>query len=305
VFGRRHRRTRVSARPTNWEQFIGHREIVNTLREATLAARRRGELVRPVLLWGPPGCGKTTLCRLCANGQRVKELVGSTVAPRDITSAVQDLDGGYLLIDEIHALSSRACETLYPIMDDGIVKRGRHRQRVDVSVLASTTELAKVPRPLRDRFSITLYVPTYSEADMARLANIVARLEGLRVEHPGPEIVASYARGVPRWVNRIIEMATDISKTLDPVTASKAVKALGFDANGLLTSERQYLMALATLGGLSSLTRLAALMGHSASSVSEVEHFLLTRGLVEVTSRGRALTPAGREYVNLSLGKVR
>ena len=181
-------RARVVIRPTSWAEFIGHEDIVATLRQAKESAKDRRDIVRPILLWGPPGCGKTSLLRLLLSDDGIDEVSGASLRPLELTTlAMRSRRGSCILIDEIHSLSRQSQEILYPIMDDGAVLWAGEQRNAIVSIAATTTEIGKLVRPLRDRFSLTLFLGRYSEEEIATLTAMMAeKLEGISMTVASP-----------------------------------------------------------------------------------------------------------------------
>lgn len=281
-----------------WEQFVGHENEVRTLHTAKDAAERRKEPLRPILLWGPTGCGKTTLARL-VSGDNVMEVNGANLQASAIARAIFSIrrKRGTLLIDEVHAVRKKEQELLYPVMDNGQFYWMGQSVTASISVIGTTTELAMLAPPLRNRFSISIYVGPYSKGEIIKIVEGACDAIGIPCERGGAEVVASLARGIPRNAIALLDMARDFSGKLDKESADKAAKALGYDEQGLTLAEKTYIIGLCGLGGQASLVSISSVLMLDPSSVRSVEEFLLQEGFIGISSGGRTLTVKGWTYV--------
>jgi holliday junction DNA helicase RuvB len=279
-----------------WEDWVGHEREVKLLLEAKEAARERAEMLRPILLWGPSGCGKTTLARLVA--EDYYEVNGATLEPVELVMAIlhKTRTGGTILIDEIHGLSRAAQEVLFSILDDGVVHWAGEVAKVTVSIMGATTDLSKLVTPLRNRFTLTVYIGPYSVDEMAQIArNMAKKMQVEVVDDAGIELVAQYARQTPRVAMGILERVRDLALPLNVDVAIQALGDLGYDESGLTAEERAFILSLYALGGKASLASIASRMQQDPASIKGVEGWLLASGFITI-SGGRVLTIKGIRY---------
>lgn len=296
---RRKLKPRAVYQPQNWQEFIGHAHVVSLLRTAQAAAQKRNETLRPILLFGPSGCGKTSLARLIAGKNRYYELSGASLEAISLVSSLMNVRrSGYVLIDEIHALSKKCQEVLYPVLDDNVVMWAGTSSAVALTLIGTTTEIGKLSIPLRGRFSLTAFISDYSKSDIAQIVDRAAKPLGLTVSDGGAAAVAKWSRGIPRLAIRILERVRDIASAVSEITVQTAVTDLGFDESGLLSEERAYLQVLAMLGGRSGLANIAAALQASSSSVKSLEVYLLHQRFIQLMPSGRVLSTIGLDYLN-------
>ena len=287
-----------------WDTFVGHRKEVETLLNSKRAAEKRGEPLRPVLLWGPSGCGKTTLARLLG-GKNMIEVSGATLEGFSLAKLIFKTrkGGGTILIDEIHALKSQEQELLYPLLDRGEFWWGGRVIETKVSLIGTTTKMAKLNIPLKNRFSITVYLGTYPVDDLAKILHNAAREMGMKCTEEAVQLIADLSRGVPRNALSLLNMARDTSDVVDQEAARKAAAALGYDEYGLTYSERVYIISLYSLGSSASLSVMSTILQQDSSSTKAIEGYLLKKGFVSISSRGRELTLEGMEYAEQVLSE--
>lgn len=257
--------------PTSWEEFVGHRREKALLLETKRAAERRGEHWS-ALLWGPPGCGKSTLARIALPEADVK-------MASDVSSLYGYTQGFWdsLILEELHALPRGLRPDLLELLDSG-----------NCTLIGTTTHPEAISDPARGRFRLELYISPYNEGEIVRiLANACHSLH-ITGTREGLSTIAASSRGNPRMALRILARARDISHRIDARAAEEALRSLGF-RDGLLPEERAYLDALRGLGGRASLQAIAGSLGLSPQAVEQMEGYLLQRGLVTITSMGRML----------------
>jgi Holliday junction DNA helicase RuvB len=204
---------------------------------------------------------------------------------------------GTLLIDEIHAVAKSEQELLYPIMDGGKFSWMGEEIDANISVIGTTTEIARLNPPLRNRFSITIYLPNYTKEELKEILRKASSKMGVMYTDEGGEVLAFLSRGVPRNAIALLDMARDFSDTLDEKTARRAAFALGYDERGLTPVEKAYIMGLYALGGKASLVVMSSTLKLDPSSARSIEEFLIDIGLIGISSGGRVLTVKGFGYV--------
>jgi len=293
-------------RPHTWDEFVGHDRQKSLIRSTVVAAKKRGVSPESVLLWGPPGCGKTALGQLAIlelnnNGVHVS---ATALDHQMFKESVVELDGSpsILYIDDADALDTHMMEVLYPLLERSVIKYHGAERSVDVSVWVSTNEPGALTEALRSRFSLEVYVGTYKKESLARiLLKIQESMDGLDLEGDhalsAMATIAEVSRGSPRRAIRLLKRVRDVITVNERLSgqdaARVAMRDLGYDSLGLLEDERHYMVALKQIGGQSGLSNIASVLNLSAGAVRGVESELLRRGFVKITSRGRELTIDG------------
>ena len=309
----------ASLRPTRLAEFVGQRELIERLRITLEAAKARGEAMEHVLLHGPPGLGKTTLAHVIAAEMGTKAHVTSGPAltrGSDLVGALTRLEpGDVLFIDEIHRLPAAVEEFIYPAMEDlridVAVDSGMHARTVSIALkpftlLGATTRAGMVSAPLRSRFGVTHHLNYYEPTDLVRILGRSAQVLAMpSASADSLELIASRSRGTPRIANRLLRRVRDYAQvraggkvTMRVVEESLALE--GVDGAGLDDLDRAYLRAIGEVydGGPVGVEAIAATMGQDSGALEDVvEPYLLQRGLVARTRRGRVLTPAGAGMV--------
>ena len=308
----------VRLRPARLDDFVGQPQVRENLSIAMQAARMRGEALDHVIIYGPPGLGKTTLSNIIAHemGSTIKVTSGPAVErASDIASILTGLQpNDVLFIDEIHRLNRAVEEVMYSAMEDfflsWVVGKGLSARSINLRInpftlVGATTRYSLVSAPLRDRFGSVFRLDYYSDDDMETVVNRSARILGIEAESEGLHEVAVRSRGTPRIANRLLRRARDYAlvradnRVTGPV-ARESLDRLGVDARGLDETDHRLLSSIIEKfdGGPVGLDTLSASMSEDASTVMEVlEPFLLQQGFLERTPRGRVATRLAYEYL--------
>ncbi len=308
----------ISLRPEELEEYIGQKEVVETLKIAIDAAALRGEPIDHVLFHGPPGLGKTTLAHIIANemGKRLTVTSGPALEKGgDLIGMLTHLEeGDVLFVDEIHRTPKSVEELLYPAMEDfavdfvfdkGIHARS-HRYRLKHFVLVgATTRVGLLTAALRDRFGIFRNLDFYSEEDLVKIANRSAALLNVPIDTAGTLELSKRSRGTPRIVNRLLRRVRDYAQVrADGVIVKEIVEAAlaleGVDAIGLTNLDRQYLRTVIEYyqGGPVGIEAIAATLQEETDTlVDVVEPYLLKIGFIMRTSSGRKVSETAIKHL--------
>ncbi len=310
----------VSLRPKTLDDYVGQEKAKANLRIYLRAAQQRGEPMDHILLYGPPGLGKTTLAGIVAQEMGVQIRITSGPAiekPGDLAALLTNLqEGDILFIDEIHRLSRQVEEVLYPALEDYaldiMIGKGPSAQSIRINLphftlVGATTRAGQLTGPLRDRFGILLKLEPYSPDELARIILRSAGILGVPIDHAGALELAKCARGTPRVANRLLKRVRDFATvqgdgSIDGPTAIAARRQMDIDEAGLDELDRSVLRAIIELygGGPVGLETLAANLGEEAVTLEDVcEPYLMQLGLLTRTPRGRCVTRLAYEHLHL------
>ncbi len=310
----------ISLRPHSLEEYIGQEKAKENLQILINAAKLRGECVDHVLLYGPPGLGKTTLSAIIANemGVNLRITSGPAIEKRgDLAALLSNLaEGDVLFIDEIHRMPRTIEEILYPAMEDfaldiiigkGPAARSIHLPLAHFTLIGATTRAGQLSTPLRDRFGVQMRLELYTPAELSTIVKRSASILDVPIDDDGALEIASRSRGTPRIANRLLKRVRDFAQvrgdgriTLE--LAQAALAMLEIDELGLDNTDRRMLETIIRFykGGPVGLEALAATLGEEAITIEDVcEPYLLQIGFLARTMRGRVVTKLGYEHLGI------
>lgn len=308
----------VTLRPQNFEDYVGQERLKKNLKLGIDAARKRGEPIDHVLLYGPPGLGKTTMATVIANemGRNIRVTAGPAIERAgDLASILTNLgDGDILFIDEIHRLSRTVEEVLYSAMEDFkldiVIGKGPAARsvRLDLpkfTVIGATTRTGALAAPLRDRFGHIYRLEFYTPDEIARIITRSANILESKMDDSSANLLSTRARLTPRIANRLLKRVRDYADVngdgiIDVVTTEKALAMLEVDELGLDPADRQLLTSIIDNYGMNpvGLTTIAALTGDEATTIEDFyEPYLLQIGFIERTPRGRRVTAKAYKHL--------
>lgn len=309
-----------SLRPRSFDSYHGQERVKEQVKVFIQAARMRKEPLDHVLLYGPPGLGKTTLSHIIAAemGANIKISSGPAIErPGDMASILNDLgDGDILFVDEIHRLPRIVEEVLYPAMEDFvfdiIIGKGQGARSIRINLpkftlIGATTRIGLLTSPLRDRFGVIQRLEPYTVPELTTIVIRSAAVLGIETDVGGAGEIARRSRGTPRIANRLLKRVRDFAQVkysgvVDEATAKAALDMLEVDKDGLDNIDRNVLLCIIEkfCGGPVGLDTLAVATGEDAETIEDVyEPYLIQRGYIQRTPRGRVVTELGYGHFNM------
>ena len=314
----------VSLRPKTLDDYVGQEKAKGNLKVYLRAAQQRGEPMDHILLYGPPGLGKTTLAGIVAQEMGVQIRITSGPAiekPGDLAALLTNLqEGDILFIDEIHRLSRQVEEVLYPALEDFaldiMIGKGPSAQSIRINLprftlVGATTRAGQLTGPLRDRFGVTLRLELYTPQELSKIVTRSASILNVDIDPTGALEIARRSRGTPRIANRMLRRVRDFADVradgvITKEVADEALRALEIDDLGLDPIDHRMMHAIIENygGGPVGIETLAATIGEEAVTLLDVyEPYLMQLGFLQRTPRGRCVTRKAYEHLGLSVPK--
>ena len=314
--------TEESLRPITLDSYIGQKKIKENMRIYIEAAKQRNEPLDHVLLYGPPGLGKTTLSNIIANemNANIRTTSGPAIErPGDMAAILNNLnEGDILFIDEIHRVNRLIEEVLYPAMEDFVldivIGKGPDAKsiRIDLpkfTLIGATTRIGLLTAPLRDRFGVINRLELYTPQELSTIVIRSARVLNIDIDEAGAIEIARRSRGTPRIANRLLKRVRDFAQVkydgvINETVAKDSLDILEVDKNGLDLIDKKLLLCMIEKfdGGPVGVETLAVSIGEEAETIEDVyEPYLIQQGFIKRTPRGRVVTKIGYDYFGLKI----
>lgn len=315
----------TTLRPQTISDYVGQTRLKSMLQMSIAAAKSRNEPMDHILFYGPPGLGKTTLASVIANemGARIHLSTGPSLErPRDIVGLVHQLEAGdVLFIDEIHRLNRIAEELLYPAMEDFVVDltsgKGHATRTMRLplpkfTLIGATTKAGNLSNALRDRFGLVMRLEFYNNEELSSIVKRTAGILGMQIDSEAILVIASRARGTPRIANRLVRLVRDFCQyrgenLISGSLAREALETYQVDAHGLDPTDRKLLEIMIDSygGGPVGIETLAATLGEDRDTLEDVyEPYLIQRGFIQRTPRGRCASPAAYAHLKKKMNSA-
>ncbi|WP_338992488.1 Holliday junction branch migration DNA helicase RuvB [Fusobacterium vincentii] len=306
-----------SLRPKSFDEYIGQENLKEKMSISIKAAQKRNMVVDHILLYGPPGLGKTTLAGVIANEMKANlKITSGPILEKagDLAAILTSLEeNDVLFIDEIHRLNSTVEEILYPAMEDGeldiIIGKGPSAKSIRIelppfTLIGATTRAGLLSAPLRDRFGVSHKMEYYNENEIKSIIIRGAKILGVKINEDGAIEISKRSRGTPRIANRLLKRVRDYCEikgngTIDKLSAKNALDMLGVDSNGLDDLDRNIINSIIENydGGPVGIETLSLLLGEDRRTLEEVyEPYLVKIGFLKRTNRGRIVTSKAYQH---------
>ena len=306
-----------SLRPKSFDEYIGQENLKEKMSISIKAAQKRNMVVDHILLYGPPGLGKTTLAGVIANEMKANlKITSGPILEKagDLAAILTSLEeNDILFIDEIHRLNSTVEEILYPAMEDGeldiIIGKGPSAKSIRIelppfTLIGATTRAGLLSAPLRDRFGVSHKMEYYNENEIKSIIIRGAKILGVKIDEDGAIEISKRSRGTPRIANRLLKRVRDYCEikgngTIDKLSAKSALNMLGVDSNGLDDLDRNIVNSIIENydGGPVGIETLSLLLGEDRRTLEEVyEPYLVKIGFLKRTNRGRIVTSKAYQH---------
>ncbi len=308
----------ISLRPNNFNLFVGQKKIIDTIKVCIESAKKQNRTLDHIIFYGPPGRGKTTLANIIANysNRKINYVQGALIEKKSdilsIFTSIQEND--IIFIDEIHSMNNNLEELIYSAMEDNIIdiqigpegeKRILRMKIKPFTLIAATTDYAKISQPIRDRFGLIFKLSNYSEEELAKIIIQTSNNLGYKIPKEQAIFLASYAQGTPRIANRLIKRVIDFlnyynKDIIDNKIIKMTLKSLSIYKDGLTDIHIEYLKVLLEVFDQKfvSLNVLISVLNERKNIIiNEIEPFLLSKKFIKKTSKGRMITYLGVNYL--------